>query len=71
MHMDTEESSEILVYRPPADRICLDEIKKSVHMSEYDAAIAACRSNHDDIFVDQKVMNQLRDFVSSIARMYR
>lgn len=71
MHTEAQPSTEDLVFRPSDDHICLDEIKKAVHMSDYDTKVAACRSNHDDIKLDDKVMNQLRDFVGAIACLYR
>jgi hypothetical protein len=71
VHSKSELSTKDLVYRPQEDHICLDEIKKAFQMSNYDAKVAACRSNHDDIIIEDKVMNQLRDFVGAIASLYR
>jgi len=40
-------------------------------MPEYNAVIAACNCSHDDISIDDEVVNQLRLFVTEIAMMYR
>ncbi|CAB9503263.1 Receptor-type guanylate cyclase gcy [Seminavis robusta] len=71
MHSKPQPSTEKLVYHPPSGKICLDEIQDIVHMPEYNASIAACRSAHDDISVNKAVVSQLREYVGAIANMYR
>ena len=70
-HTDAKSSFDPIVYHPPKGKICLDEIKSTIRMPEYNASVANYKSNHNAIAINKVVMNQLREFVTAIASMYR
>jgi hypothetical protein len=59
-----------LEFTPEPGTTCLDEVKYSITMPEFNAKVASCKSDHSDIIVDAEVMKQLRKFVTTIASMY-
>ena len=60
-----------LIYHAPEGKIGLDQVQKAVPMEEFSPEIAACRSPHLEIVVNDNVKQQLQDYVTTIASLYR
>ena len=53
------------------DKTCLDEVKEIIMLPEFDAQAARTQENPDEIVLDQKVIKQLRSYITAVAHMYR
>jgi len=71
VHKKTATSSGPIKYFPPEGRICVDEASEAVKMPEFNKEIATCDGNHEEIYIPDNVIEQVRNYVSTIASMYR
>ena len=69
---DTQNGAD-LVYQPAAGTTCLDEVKKFIVLPNYDKKIAQLEEKlaSEEIVVGNNVATQLRDFVATIASIYK
>lgn len=67
-----KEASTELVYCPPDGKTCLDEVKTSIQMAEFDAKKSSLAAGDaSKVKVDPVVVDELRSYVGIIASMYR
>lgn len=64
-------TNEDLFYEPPEGKICLDEVKESIPMPNFDAKITEAASDYGLADIPEEVRQSLREYVSIIARSYR
>lgn len=61
-----------LVYHVPTGKTCLDEIQKCLYLPEFQAKTAHVREmDAKDVVIDDIVVNQLHDYIATIASTYR
>ena len=68
-----EDSNADLVYQLPHGKTCMDEVAEVIRMPNFDAK-AACTHNKGDcpkLEIAQNVIEQLKEFVTAIAFLYR
>ena len=66
-----KEIGEPVVFDPPDSVICLDEVKEAIIMPEFDAETAAAIGEHKQIELNPQVISELREYVATIASLYR
>lgn len=60
------------MYEPKSGAICLDEVQEIINMSEFTGSVEILTPEIlETVEVDQDVHDELREYVSMIARMYR
>ena len=69
--MGVSQSKTPLVYTQPEGKTCLDEVTEVIMLPQFDAKAAAFRDEYKNVQISQNVKAQLRDYVSTIASMYR
>lgn len=66
------DSPESLVYRSPAGKTCLDEVTECIHLPKFDSKIKeVAKVDPSSVMIDELVIKQLRDYVTTMASMYR
>lgn len=66
----TKTSKHAPSYNPPEGTTCMDEVKEVIHMPKFDAK----RAHGDDfkrIQIDAGILQELGDYVTGIAKMYK
>ena len=68
----TSEKREKLSFASPLGKTCLDEVKEVIRLPKFDARTAAIRSSDSNmVTIKPVVLEQLREFVFTIACMYK
>ena len=60
-----------LDWKPASGKICLDEVKEIIELPEFDARAARSKEDPSKIDLGLLVVEQLRTYISTIARSYR
>lgn len=62
---------EFLVYKAPEGRICLDEVRRAIHMPKFDARVVDAALDSNLVQVPDEIVESLQEYVSLIAQAYR